>query len=193
MPKRNPEAVLDTQKCKWFDSKMDVAKLAEQFKAGDNLTEPHAQWALQHHAKGRACRSVDTDLVYQTPHHALPSWLILLLPKKDKYRWDLDELCDNIRNILLRVLYESYEREEEITEILLRTQNMSLAPLMSSAPALPPPVSRCQTPVPAAPAPSAPETTCQAQVIFGLTTSMTPSQAAARDAPPHLPTDTQPP
>lgn len=179
-PKRDPDAYAEHLRQRWDSSVFSPADMAADWADEACMNRPQEVWARQHLTKGNACGSAGRDLVYQTTHHALPSWVVSLLPKKRRYGTDFEQLCQDIGELTSRELHEAYTRERTM-ELLVAAQNLSLN---DPRPTTRTPLIRRQPPK--AVAETTPPTMLPArpaQVTFAQ-----PLQSALkpRDAPPHL-------
>lgn len=185
-PEYDAAAIQNAHKQRWAESKMDVAELAAQYK--DGKSKPHELWARQHRAKGKACGSSNSDLVWKTLHKAVPGWVVAFLPDKEDYGDDFDKLCKDIGNLSLVALYSTYEQQSVLNGLM---QQLSLGDTPKASPPVPTPQvtprfsrqpSNTSNPPPAKPQPAR-----QPQVSFAL-----PKAPPARDPPLHLPAASTP-
>lgn len=206
-PKRDPAAWAEQQRRQWDASYLDVSTMVSDLADQMCTTRPHEVWAKQHLAKGRACRSTDTNMVYHTVTHSVPRWVSALLPKKTRYGDTFEELCDDISNIPSRELYDAYCYQYTIQSLVATHlsrvtpppapipayQPTPRASAMRRQPYAPPPPTpstpSVQTPIPPPfPIPLAPQSTPRAQHVGFSTVTSIPHPSASRQDPPHMST-----
>ncbi|KAF8597423.1 hypothetical protein BDV93DRAFT_562309 [Ceratobasidium sp. AG-I] len=205
-PKRDPAVWAEQQRRRWDASHLDVSTMVSDLADEMCTTRPHEVWAKQHLAKGRACTSTDTDLVYHTVEHSVPRWVVSLLPKKSRYGDAFEELCDDIGKIPSRELYDAYVYESTFQGLVASAQRLSV----SASPTIPmyqpfprPSAMRRQNLSPATAPPSTPGSQAPIpppfpvfpthqtaprtpQVAFGTVTPI-PRPTPGRQDPPHMP------
>lgn len=127
-----PTPVLDVrvyQRAKrkaWEAHKLEVASMIDELEDDSAPTSPHALWAQRHQALARACNSTNEDRVSRTLEHALPRFVIELLPKGYEYGDQFKELCDDVGKINARTLLRAYQRESTQEALLASLSNLAI-------------------------------------------------------------------
>ncbi|QRV91923.1 Retrovirus-related Pol polyprotein from transposon opus [Ceratobasidium sp. AG-Ba] len=108
----------------WFEVTPEIlAKLQDR----SNMTKPHQVWAEEHRALGMSVNSTDEDRVSKTITE-LPSWLVHLLPKGDRYEDHFNELMKDIGALSSRQVAYAYERESVYEVLTTWMQEATITP-----------------------------------------------------------------
>ncbi|QRV99741.1 Retrovirus-related Pol polyprotein from transposon opus [Ceratobasidium sp. AG-Ba] len=109
-PARDLNATKRRHRNRWREHKFDILGMRDALANESSSTKPHQAWAQQHKALGAALTTMsDEDKVLQTIE-ALPIYLLELLPKRDGYVDEWEELIKDIGNVSSRLLLSRYDQ-----------------------------------------------------------------------------------
>ncbi|QRV73679.1 Retrovirus-related Pol polyprotein from transposon [Ceratobasidium sp. AG-Ba] len=112
-PARDPGATRRRHRARWREHKFDIQPMLAALGNESSSTKPHQAWAQHHKALGAALTMTDEDRVLQTLD-VLPVYLLELLPKRDAYTDEWDELIKDIGGISSRLLLNRYNQQSLI-------------------------------------------------------------------------------
>ncbi|QRV90613.1 Retrovirus-related Pol polyprotein from transposon [Ceratobasidium sp. AG-Ba] len=110
-PARDAKATKRRHRARWREHKFEIQSMLSALESDSSTTKPHQAWAQQHKALGAALTTMsDEDKVQQTVE-GLPVYLIELLPKRDNYVDEWDELIKDIGEVSSRLLLNRYHQQ----------------------------------------------------------------------------------
>ncbi|QRV81911.1 Retrovirus-related Pol polyprotein from transposon [Ceratobasidium sp. AG-Ba] len=109
-PARDLGATRRRHRARWREHKFDIRPMLKALANESASTKPHQAWAQHHKALGAALTMTDEDRVLQTIE-GLPVYLLELLPKRDAYTDEWEDLIKDIGNISSRLLLNRYNQQ----------------------------------------------------------------------------------
>ncbi|QRW11705.1 Retrovirus-related Pol polyprotein from transposon [Ceratobasidium sp. AG-Ba] len=110
-PARDTKATARRHRARWREHKFDIQPMREALANESSATKPHQAWAQQHKALGAAVTSMTNEEKVLQTLEALPVYLLELLPKRDGYVDEWDELIKDIGDISSRLLLNRYNQQ----------------------------------------------------------------------------------
>ncbi|QRW11107.1 Retrovirus-related Pol polyprotein from transposon opus [Ceratobasidium sp. AG-Ba] len=95
-----------------------------------STTKPHQAWAQHHKALGAALTMTDEEKVLQTLE-VLPVYLLELLPKRDGYENEWDELITDIGSVSLRLLLNRYDQQRMVDDMYAMSLTQPSQPVVT--------------------------------------------------------------
>ncbi|QRW13257.1 Retrovirus-related Pol polyprotein from transposon opus [Ceratobasidium sp. AG-Ba] len=110
-PTRDTKATARRHRAQWREHKFDIQPMREALANESSTTKPHQAWVQQHKALGAAVTSMTNEEKVLQTLETLPVYLLELLPKRDGYVDEWDELIKDIGNISSRLLLNCYNQQ----------------------------------------------------------------------------------
>ncbi|QRV79899.1 Retrovirus-related Pol polyprotein from transposon [Ceratobasidium sp. AG-Ba] len=130
-PARDPAAAKKRHRARWREHKFDIQPMLTALSNDSSSTKPHQAWAQQHKALGAATSMSDEEKVQQTLE-SLPIYLVELLPKRDGYVDEWNELIQDIGNISSRLLLHRHDQQSMVNSMY--TMSLSHAGQQAATP-----------------------------------------------------------
>ncbi|QRV73369.1 Retrovirus-related Pol polyprotein from transposon [Ceratobasidium sp. AG-Ba] len=129
-PARDPKAAARRHRTRWKEHKFDIQTMLDALTNESSSTRPHQAWAQHHKALGAALTMSDEEKVLQMVE-ILSVYLIELLPKRDSYDGEWDELIADIGNISSRLLLNRYN-QQRMVDVEMSPQKPSARKIQNS-------------------------------------------------------------